>query len=123
MGDALEIETAEDLMHLVVDGGLAAANPGQFQRVADDVARGARMGADADVVHYRKIGKQRDVLEGAANADLGDAVRWSLEDADAFHQDVAGARLVEPGEAVEQCGLAGAVRSDQAEDLALMHIE
>ena len=33
------------------------------------------------------------------------------------------ARLVEPGEAVEQRGLAGAVRPDQAEDLALVHVE
>ena len=41
----------------------------------------------------------------------------------AFHQDVAGARLIEPGEAIEQRGLAGAVRSDQAEDCALVHVE
>ena len=41
----------------------------------------------------------------------------------AFHQDVAGRRLVEPGQAIEQRGLAGAVRSDQAEDLALVHVE
>ena len=81
------------------------------------------MGADADVVDHRQIGKQRDVLEGAADADLGDPVRRPLQDAHAFHQDVAGARLIEPGEAIEQRGLAGAVRPDQAEDLALMHVE
>ena len=66
---------------------------------------------------HRQIGKQRDVLEGAADADLGDPVRRARQDARAFHQDVAGRRLIEPGEAVEQRGLAGAVRSDQAEDL------
>ena len=62
---------------------------------------GAGMGADADVVEHRKIGKQRDVLEGAADADFGDPVRRARQDALAFHQDVAGARLIEPGEAVE----------------------
>ena len=41
----------------------------------------------------------------------------------AFHQNVAGARLVEPAQAIEERGLAGAVRPDQAEDLALMHVE
>src|SRR6202043_2872424 len=61
--------------------------------------------------------------EGAADADFGDPVRRARQDALALHQDVAGARLVEPGEAVEQRGLAGAVRADQAEDLALMHVE
>ncbi len=81
------------------------------------------MGADADIVHDRQIGKQRHVLEGAADADLGDPVRRPLQDALAFHQDVAGARLVEPGQAVEQRGLAGAVRSDQPQDLSLVHVE
>ena len=81
------------------------------------------MGADPDIVEHRKIGKQRDVLEGAADADFGDPVRRARQDALAFHQDVAGARLVEPGEAVEERRLAGAVRSDQAEDLALVHVE
>ena len=33
------------------------------------------------------------------------------------------ARLIESGEAVEQRRLAGAVRSDQAEDCALVHVE
>ena len=41
----------------------------------------------------------------------------------ALHQDVARARLIEPAEAIEQRGLAGAVRPDQAEDLALLHVE
>ena len=81
------------------------------------------MGADADVVHHREVRKQRDVLEGAADADLGDPVRRPRQDARAFHQDVAGRRLIEPGEAVEERGLAGAVRSDQAEDWPLMHVE
>ena len=70
-----------------------------------------------------RLAKQSDVLEGAADADFGDPVRRPLQDALAFHQDVAGARLVEPAQAIEQRGLAGAVRPDQAEDLALMHVE
>ena len=108
---------------LLVELGLAAADPGKSQRVADDVAVGAGMGADPDIVEHRQVGKQRDVLEGAADADLGDPVRRARQDALAFHQDVAGARLIEPAEAIEERRLAGAVRSDQAEDLALVHVE
>jgi len=81
------------------------------------------MRADADVVHHRKVRKQRDVLEGAADADLGDPVRRPRQDARALHQDVAGRRLVEPRQAVEERRLAGAVGADQSEDLALVHVE
>ena len=119
----VEVQVVEDLENLLVDAGFGAANPGELQRIRDDVARGARMGADAHVVEHRKIGKQRDVLEGAADADLGDLVRRTRQDARAFHQDIAGTRLIEPGETVEQRRLAGAVRPDQAEDCALMHVE
>ena len=55
------------------------------------------VGADANVVEHRQIGKQRDVLEGAADADLGDPVRRARQDALPFDQDVAGTRLIEPG--------------------------
>ena len=54
------------------------------------------MRADADVVEHRQVGKQRDVLEGAADADLGDPVRRPRQDALAFEQNVALARLVQP---------------------------
>ena len=123
VGDVVEVEIADDLVDALVELGLAAADPGQSQRVADDVAVGAGMGADPDVVEHRKVGKQRDVLEGAADADFGDPVRRARQDALAFHQNVARARLIEPAEAIEQRRLAGAVRPDQAEDLALVHVE
>src|SRR4029079_12608637 len=116
MGDVFEVEIGENLMDLLVDLGLAAANPGELQRVRDDVARGPRMGADANVVHDGQVGEQSDVLEGAADADLGDPVWRARQDAVAFHQDIAGTRLIKPGEAIEERRLAGAVRSDQAED-------
>src|SRR5262249_34100756 len=123
VGDLFEIEIGEDLVNLPVHRRLAMTDPDELQRVRDDVAAGAGMGANADIVEHRKIGKQRNVLEGSADADLRDAVRRARQDAHAFHQNVAGARLIEPGEAVEQGGLAGAVRSDQAEDLPLEHVE
>src|ERR1700684_4352026 len=81
------------------------------------------MGADPNIVEHRKIGKKCYVLEGASDADFGDPVRRTLQDAAALHQYVAGARLVEPAQAIEQGGFAGAVRPDQAEDLALMHVK
>src|SRR4029077_20127812 len=37
VGDVFEIQIGQDLVNLVVDAGFAAANPGKFQRVRDDV--------------------------------------------------------------------------------------
>ena len=123
VGNVIEVKIAENLMNALVECGLAAANPGQFQRVAHDVAVGAGMGADPDVVEHGKIWKQSDVLEGAADADFGDPVRRPLQDALAFHQDVALARLIEPAQAIEERGLASAVWPDQPQDLPLIHVE
>jgi len=50
-------------------------------------------------------------------------LRRPRQDALALHQDVAGTRLVEPAQAIEQRRLAGAVRPDQPEDLPLVHVE
>jgi hypothetical protein len=47
--------------------------------------------ADAHIVEHRHGAEQREVLERAADADLGDAVRRRGEDAAALEQDVAGA--------------------------------
>src|SRR6185312_11271315 len=123
MRHAFEVEIVEDVMNFLVDGSLAPADPGELQRIADDVAGGAGMGADADVVQYREILEEGDILEGAADADLRNSMRRPRQNAHAFHQDIALARLIEPGEAIEESGLAGAVRTDQAKDLALMHVE
>ena len=96
MADVLEAEIVEDLVALLVERGFAAPHPGELQGIADDVAGGAGVGADTHIVEHREIGKQRDVLEGAADADLCDAVRRTGQDAPAFHQNVAGTRLVKP---------------------------
>ena len=81
------------------------------------------MGANPDVIRHREVRKQRNVLERAANSDLGDPVWRPRQDAHAVHQDVALARLIKPAEAIEEGCFAGAVRADQAEDLALLHVE
>ena len=62
--------------------------------------------------------EQRQVLERAADAERGDAVRRRLEQRAALERDPALAERVEARQAVEQRRLAGAVRADQADDLA-----
>ncbi len=94
-----------------------------MQRVADDVALGVGVGADADVVDHGHVRKQRHVLEGAADSCIADFVRGPAQDALAFNQDIALAGLIETAETIEQRRFAGAVRSDQTENLAAAHVE
>ena len=81
------------------------------------------MRADHDVLAHRHAAEHRQVLEGAAHAQPGDLMRGRVGDRLAFEQDVAGLVLVQPAQAVEQRGLAGAVGADQAADVAALHIE
>jgi len=53
--DLFEVEITEDIVDPRIDVGFAAENPGQLEAVADDVAVGARMGADPDVVEHERL--------------------------------------------------------------------
>ena len=78
------------------------------------------MSAEANVIEHRLRRKQSEVLEGAADADLGDAVGRPPQHRAALEQDIAAVWRVEPADAVEQSRLASTVRSDEAQDLALL---
>ena len=78
------------------------------------------MAADKDIVEHGLRPEQREVLEGPRDADLGDAVRQPTQHRSAFKQDVAPIGRVEPADTVEQRGLPGAVRTNEAKDLAFL---
>src|SRR4029077_17097713 len=103
--------------------GLLPANPGQAQRIADEIAPAMGVPADADIVEHALRGEEREVLESSADADLGDAVGRPPEHRLALEQDFAALGGVEPADTVEQRRLAGAIGADEAEDLALFERE
>src|SRR4029077_16518356 len=94
-----------------------------MQGVAEEVTAAGGVPADPHIVEYRLVREQREVLEGAGNTDLGDAVRRAVEQRAAFEQDVASIGRVEAAQTVEQGRFARAVWADQAEDLALFEVE
>ena len=67
----------------------SGADRGQAQGVGDEAGRGAAVAADLDVVEHAHAVEQGDVLEGAADAELGDGVARLAEDRAALEQDVA----------------------------------
>ena len=118
MRDGLEVHEADELGRPLGDAPLLAlpraAGAGRWSR--KPVLRAA-VAADLDVVEHAHAVEQRHVLEGAADAELGDGVARLGQDRAALEQDVARVGDVEPREAVEERGLAGAVGADQAGDL------
>ena len=80
---------------------------------------------DLDIVQDRQVGEQPDVLEGPGDAPLRDLVGFETDQAFAVELHLARCRFIDAGHQVESGGLAGAVRADQADQLALVdfHIE
>src|SRR5690606_20513629 len=82
-----------------------------------------RMAAEHHVVEHGRHVEEFDVLEGARDAEAGNAVRRHLRDVLALEADTAGCRLIDAAYEVEDRRLAGAVRTDDREDLALVDAE
>src|SRR5690606_15304091 len=95
---------------------LLAALRGEAEDGGDGACLGPAVHAGHDVLEHRHLAEQPDVLEGAGDAGLGNLVRFAPHHLLAVEADGAALRLVEAGDAVEERGLAGAVRSDEAGD-------
>src|SRR5881296_3420896 len=81
------------------------------------------MDPDHDVLQHRHARKEREVLEGTADAERRHAMGAGAHDGLALEEQVALIGRVEPAHAVEQRGLAGAVGTDEADDLPVGHVE
>jgi hypothetical protein len=79
--------------------------------------------AEQDVLGHRLRGDQREVLVDHPEAGRDRLARRSERDLPAVHQDLAGVRLVQPGEDVHERALARAVLTEQRMDLARAHVE
>jgi CO dehydrogenase/acetyl-CoA synthase delta subunit len=68
------------------------------------------MPSEHHVLEDGKRSEEREVLERASDAGRGDRVRREAEERAALELDLALRRIVEAAQAVEERGLAGAVR-------------
>src|SRR3569833_3907398 len=78
---------------------------------------------DHDVVEHAHVMEQRQVLKRAADAEPGPRVRIKPGDILASIEKLAFGRLVAARNAIDDRGLAGAVRPDDREQLAFVHAE
>ena len=106
-------------------GRSARSSISTYSRTSRDAGPGApaRVRSDEDVLEHRHRREELDVLERSRDAAPDDPVRRRAEQALAVERDLAGLRAVEASDHVEGSRLAGAVRADQAGDLALLHLE
>src|SRR5258708_3947881 len=105
----------DQLQRLIRDGeGLA----GPAARVG-----AAEHGSDSGVLAHGHGAERPDDLERAADAKSRDPVRRLAGDRAALPADVAPVQPVDPADAVEQRRLAGAIGTDDSDDLALPHPE
>src|SRR5215831_13030478 len=94
-----------------------------MERVAEKITAALRMATDAHIVEHRHRPKYREVLERAGDPKAGHTVGGFVKDVLTRELDGATARRVEPRQAIEQGGLSGAVRADQAENLTLAELQ
>ena len=99
-----------------------------FHDIAGELARilggrGSQECADHDVVEHGESGERLHDLEGAADAGGADLVRAQAVDGFPLENNFAGVRGIDAGDHIEDGGLAGAVRADQAVDVALGDLE
>src|SRR3954449_599544 len=97
---------------------LGAAGARQPQRPLQRSTREPGVRTEQHVLQDRRVQLQRGVLEGPGQAMLGERRRTLALHLGAVDPHGAAGRLVVPADAVEQGGLAGAVRPDEPEDLA-----
>src|SRR5262245_22457508 len=88
------------------------------QHRSERTGAGARMAADHDILERREIGEEANVLESARNAAYRHFVRSTAGERSAVEHEGACIRRVDTGQKIEERRLAGAVRPDQAVNLA-----
>jgi hypothetical protein len=98
------------------------------KRLQRSVARGfhiRRVGErpDDDVFRDRQVEKGFQLLEGAGDTQAADAIGPQAGDVVAVQQDATSVGRLETGDQIEQRRFASAVRTNDAHDLALGHIE
>ena len=119
----VELEPLEQLVGPRLDRRPPAARHSGRTRAAKKRSPRWSVRAELHVVEHRQAGQRLGELEGAHHARSGDLVGGHAGEVVAVEGPVAAVRLVEPGEQVEERGLAGAVGADEGGDRAALHLE
>ena len=81
------------------------------------------MRADQDILHHAEVAEHATKLERTRDTAGPPVSRAKSGDGLPIETDLAAVRPVEPGNEIEQGGLAGTVRADDADQFALGEVE
>src|SRR5687767_11765198 len=101
---------------------LVAVVPRQSQHRIDQALPRVNVTRGHYVFQHGHAGKQTDILKSPRDTAPRNLIRPQLDDALPFEMNLAGSRLVNAGQQIENRCLARAVRSDEAVDLAALDL-
>ena len=119
-GVLADADIAEQFPGRAADGSFLVARAARAQDRTDRACVRAHMPPDHHVFDGRHVAEQADILERPCDAGFGDAIRFETDQIRAVEFELTAVRHIQPGEHVEQRGLAGAVRSDQPIDFPVL---
>ena len=97
VGDLLQVHKVDQFAGAAAKEFLLAGHDRGRQRVRDKAAAGPAMTAKHDVLEHRERAEQGEILEGAADAETGHAVRGRAGQTVTVEDDFAVPRAVELG--------------------------
>ncbi|MNZ98705.1 hypothetical protein D3C78_1180020 [compost metagenome] len=120
----VDLEEVDDaFLDVGAQGGFLAPRAAQVEQRIEHVGLEVGMAAELDVVEHGHAAEQGDVLEAAAQAELGALRGRYLADVAALEQDAALVGAVKARDGVEQRSLARAVGADHGGDRSGLHGE
>jgi hypothetical protein len=116
-------EEVDDVLHApAVDDLLLLREPPVDER-AQHAGFHVDVPAQHEVVEHGHAAEERDVLEGARHAQLGDLARRQVGDVALLERDAPRVRMVEAADHVQQARLPRPVRPDDRKNVPFRHVE
>jgi hypothetical protein len=123
IADVFDLQKVDDFLDALARFDLFRARSTLENGGGNRIGAQPRMHADQDVVDDGLVLEDREVLEGAGNAKARQRMRRELGEIPAVKKDLAGGWPEHCADQIEECRLAGAVRADQAANLAGFDLE
>src|SRR5581483_6290607 len=118
VGPVAEADQMEQVARSLPRFTLLARDPGRPEDGADRPGLQPAVHPDQHVLQGGHVVEQPDVLKRPGDAACGDLVGRQIGDVGAVEVDPAAVQRVDPGDEVEERGLASAVRADHRDDRA-----
>src|SRR5205807_3708875 len=121
--DPRQVQPPGDRQRALAQRALAAARARRAEEGPPELLARLPGAIEKEVLEHRQPRKAAGDLQGADEPGLGDAIGAPAGDVAAVEHDAAALRRDQPGDAVEQRRLAGAVGTDEAGDRSRLHDE